>query len=42
MAVSKAQQKVVSKCVKNNYDRIEIKVVKGSKTLIEDIAREQR
>ena len=31
MAVSKAQQRAVSKYVKENYDRIEVKPVKGSK-----------
>ena len=29
MTVSKAQQKATAKYVKNNYDRIEIKVSKG-------------
>ena len=31
MTVSKAQQKATAKYVKNNYDRIEIKVSKGKK-----------
>ena len=31
MAVSKAQQRAVSKYVKENYDRIEVKPAKGSK-----------
>ncbi|MCH5213482.1 MAG: hypothetical protein J1G06_10750 [Oscillospiraceae bacterium] len=39
MAVSKAQQKATAKYVKNNYDRIEIKVNKGSKSLIEAAAK---
>lgn len=41
MAVSKAQQKATAKYVKNNYDRIEIKVSKGKKTVIETAAKEQ-
>lgn len=39
MAISKAQQKATAKYVKNNYDRIEIKVVKGTKSLIEAAAK---
>lgn len=39
MAISKAQQKATAKYVKNNYDRIEIKVPKGSKSLIEAAAK---
>lgn len=39
MAVSKAQQKAVSKYIKNNYDRIEIKVSKGKKAIIEAAAK---
>ena len=35
MAVSKAQQKAVSKYVKENYDRIEIKAPKGRKAAIQ-------
>lgn len=31
MAVSKAQQRATAKYVKENYDRIEVKPVKGSK-----------
>ena len=38
MAVSKAQQKATAKYVKNNYDRIEVKVNKGAKSLIEAAA----
>ena len=41
MAVSKAQQKATAKYVKNNYDRIEIKVSKGKKNVIETAAKEQ-
>ena len=39
MAVSKAQQKATAKYVKNNYDRIEVKVTKGAKSLIEAAAK---
>lgn len=39
MAVSKAQQAATAKYVKNNYDRVEIKVKKGSKSLIEAAAQ---
>lgn len=39
MAVSKAQQAATAKYVKNNYDRIEVKVKKGSKILIEAAAK---
>lgn len=35
MAVSKAQQKAVSKYVKEKYDRIEIKATKGKKEMIQ-------
>jgi uncharacterized protein (DUF1778 family) len=38
MAVSKKQQQSVSKYVKNNYDRIEIKVKKGEKDRIRSAA----
>jgi len=31
MTVSKAEQRAVAKYVKNNYDRIEVKVHKGKK-----------
>ena len=41
MTVSKAQQKANAKYVKNNYDRIEIKVSKGKKAVIETAAQEQ-
>lgn len=39
MAVSKAQQAATAKYVKNNYDRVEIKVKKGTKQLIEAAAK---
>ena len=39
MTVSKAQQKATAKYIKNNYDRIEVKVKKGSKALIETAAQ---
>ncbi len=39
MAVSKAQQAATAKYVKNNYDRIEIKVSKGKKAIIEAAAK---
>lgn len=39
MAISKAQQAATAKYVKNNYDRIEVKVKKGSKSLIETAAK---
>ena len=39
MPVSKAQQKAVVKYIKNNYDRIELKVIKGAKSLIEESAK---
>ncbi len=41
MTVSKAQQKATAKYVKNNYDRIEIKVRKKKKNVIETAAKEQ-
>ena len=39
MAVSKAQQKAVSKYMKNNYDEMKIRVQKGAKSLIEAAAK---
>ena len=39
MAITKAQQKAVSKYVANNYDRIEIKVPKGRKATVEAHAK---
>lgn len=35
MPVSKADQRAVAKYVKNNYDRIEVKVPKGRKAVIQ-------
>ena len=35
MAVSKAQQRATANYVKKSYDRIEVKVVKGKKDLIQ-------
>ncbi|MDO4270408.1 MAG: hypothetical protein Q4C72_05710 [Eubacteriales bacterium] len=39
--ISKAQQKATAKYVKENYDRIEIKVSKGKKALYRDHAAAQ-
>lgn len=39
MAVSKAQQKAVSKYMKNNYDTTLIRFKKGAKPLIEAAAK---
>lgn len=39
MAVSKAQQKAVSKYMKNNYDTTLIRMKKGTKGLIEAAAK---
>lgn len=41
MPVSKAQQKAVSKYVKEKYDRIEIKAPKGKKEIIQAHAAAQ-
>ncbi|MBQ2662744.1 MAG: hypothetical protein IJH36_00360 [Clostridia bacterium] len=41
MTVSKAQQKAVSKYMKNNYDTTLIRFKKGSKSLIEAAAKAQ-
>ncbi len=41
MAVSKAQQKATAKYVKQNYDRIEIKVSKGRKAELQAHAQDQ-
>lgn len=40
MAYTKATMRAVDKYVKNNYDRIEIKVPKGRKQAVEAFARE--
>ncbi len=39
MAISKAQQAAVNKYIKNNYDRLNITIPKGSKSLIEAAAQ---
>ena len=41
MAVSKAQQKAVSKYMKANYDEIKIRVPKGQKAVIKLVAAER-
>lgn len=41
LAYSKANMRAVDKYVKNNYDRIEVKVPKGCKEAIEAHAREK-
>ena len=41
MAVSKAQQKAVSKYMKANYDEIKIRVPKGQKEIIQAAATNQ-
>lgn len=41
MPVSKAQQKATSKYIKNNYDRLEMKVKKGQKEIIVEHAKTQ-
>ena len=41
MAYTKATMRAVDKYVKNNYDRIEIKVPKGRKQAVEAHARER-
>lgn len=38
MAISKAQQKATSTYVRNNYDRLEVKVSKGKKQIIQEVA----
>ena len=40
MAVSKAQQKAVSKYMKENYDEIKIRIPKGQKEAVQAFARE--
>lgn len=39
MAVSKAQQAAVNKYIKNNYDRLNITISKGSKSALEAAAK---
>lgn len=41
MAVTKAQQRATAKYVKENYDRIEVKVPKGEKEAIKAHAERQ-
>lgn len=41
MAYSEAQNKATQKYVKNNYDRIELKVPKGKKQEIKDFATDK-
>ena len=41
MAVSKAQQKAVAKYNAKAYDRIELKVPKGKKSVIKDAAQKR-
>jgi len=41
MAVSKAQQRATANYVKKSYDRIEVKVVKGKKDMIQTHAEAQ-
>lgn len=39
--VSKANQRAVAKYMKNNYDDIKVRVKKGNRQIITDIATEQ-
>lgn len=39
MAVSKAQQAAVNKYIKNNYDRLNITIIRGTKQLIKAAAK---
>ena len=41
MPASKAQQKAVAKYMKNNYDEIKIRVNKGSKTPLQEAAKDK-
>jgi predicted HicB family RNase H-like nuclease len=41
MAISQAQQRATAKYIRNNYDRLEMKVQKGQKELIVAHAKEQ-
>lgn len=41
MAVSKAQQKAVSKYMKANYDEIKIRIPKGQKEVVQAYAQEK-
>lgn len=41
MSISKAQQKATAKYVRQNYDRIEVKVPKGDKEVLQALAQAQ-
>lgn len=41
MSISKAQQKATAKYVRQNYDRIEVKVPKGDKEVLQAHAQSQ-
>lgn len=41
MPASKAQQKAVAKYMKNNYDEIKVRVNKGTKQSLQDVAKEK-
>lgn len=41
MSISKAQQKATAKYVRQNYDRIEVKVPKGDKEVLQAHAQAQ-
>ena len=41
MPASKAQQKAVAKYMKNNYDEIKIRINKGSKTTLQEAAKDK-
>lgn len=41
MPTTKAQQRAVTKYIKNNYDRIEVKTEKGQKDIIKAHAEKQ-
>ena len=41
MPASKAQQKAVAKYMKNNYDEIKIRINKGSKTPLQEAAKDK-
>ena len=41
MPASKAQQKAVAKYMKNNYEEIKLRIKKGSKQPLQDVAREK-
>ena len=39
MTVSKAQQAAVNKYIKKNYDRLNLTIAKGTKAVLEEIAK---